>query len=339
MKLRPDQLARHLQEPLKAVYLIFGEETLLVQEAADALRAAARRQGFSEREVMHGERGADWNELLASASNMSLFGDRKIIEVRFSGKPDAQAAAALEQYAQNPSPDNLLLMMLPKLDGTAQKSKWFTACENAGVSIAIISVDRAALPDWLRGRLGQAGLQLSPEALTLLADKVEGNLLAASQEVEKLRLLYGAGALTIEQVRDAVGDSSRYNLYDLADCILDGQSARAARMLLGLKAEGESESSVLWTLSRDVRALTGISEGVAQGQQAFALMQQYGIWQKRQPLVQKALRRHSLASLQGLLQDALTIDKAIKGQHPDNPWDALLRLALALSGQALFPRV
>lgn len=336
MKLRLDQLARHTQEPLQPVYALYGDEALLMQEAADALRAAARRQGFTERELAHAERGFDWNEMLASANTLSLFGDRKILEIRFSGKPDAQAAAALESYAQNPSPDNLLLLLLPKLDGTAQKSKWFTACENAGASVLIPTVDTAALPDWLQARLRQAGLSLGPDALTVLVDKVEGNLLAAAQEVEKLRLLHGQGTLSVDQVQEAVSDSSRYNVYDLVDCALTGDAERSARMLFGLKAEGQSESTVLWALNRDLRALVGISEGLAQGQQAYGLMQQYGIWQKRQPVIQTALKRHRLPALQRLLQDALEVDKAIKGQSQDNAWDALLRLVMDLSGKSLF---
>lgn len=336
MKLRLDQLPKHAQEPLRPVYALYGDEALLMQEAADGLRAAARRQGFSERELAHAERGLDWNELLASANTLSLFGDRKLLEIRFSGKPDAQAAAAIESYARNPSPDNLLLLLLPKLDGTAQKAKWFIACEDAGVSVMIPSVDAAALPDWLQARARQAGLQLAPEALTLLVDKVEGNLLAAAQEVEKLRLLHGEGQLTLDQVQEAVADSARYNVYDLVDCALQGDAARAARMVFGLKAEGQAESVVLWALTRDLRALAGISEGLGQGQQAYGLMQQFGIWQKRQPLIQGALRRHKLDSLQRLLRDALEVDKAIKGQSPDHAWDGLLRLVLALAGQPLF---
>lgn len=337
MKLRPEQLARHLQEPIKPVYAIYGEEPLLIQEAADTLRAAARKQGCTDREIMHAERGADWNELLASASNLSLFGDRKLIEVRFNGKPDTEAANTLERYAERPSPDNVLLIVLPKLDAAAQKTKWFTALDNGGVCIGITAIDRQALPEWLAARARHAGLDISPEAITLLTDKVEGNLLAGLQEIEKLRLLFGAGAIDAEQVRDVVGDSSRYSLSDLVDSMLEGQSARAARVLLGLKAEGETPSAVLWAISRDLRALVGISEGLAQGQQAYGLMQQHGIWQKRQPLIQKALRRHTPAKLRALLQDGLTVDKAIKGQHQDNPWDAMLRLVSSLAGKELFP--
>lgn len=336
MKLRLDQLARHAEQPLAPVYVLFGDETLLMQEAADLLRRAARHQGFTERELNHAERGVDWNELLASANTLSLFGDRKIIEIRFSGKPDTQAAAALERYAQNPSPDNLLLLTLPRLDGTAQKAKWFTACENAGASVLIPSVDANALPDWLQARARNLRLQLAPEALSLLVDKVEGNLLAAAQELEKLRLLYGEGALSFEQVQEAVADSARYNVYDLADCALAGDAERTARMLFGLKAEGQAESVVLWAVMKDIRALVGIAEGVSLGQQPFSLMQQFGIWQKRQPLVQQALRRHPLPRLQHLLQDALDVDKAIKGQHPDNAWDGLLRLLMTLAGRPLF---
>lgn len=339
MKLRFEQIARHTEQTLSPIYVLFGDETLLVQEGADLIRRAARKHGFTERELHHADRGFDWNELLASANTMSLFGDRKIIEIRLSGKPDAAASSALESYAKNPSPDNLLLLILPKLDGTAQKAKWFVACENAGASILVPSVDANALPDWLQARARSLKLQLSPEALTLLVDKVEGNLLAASQEIEKLRLLHGEGALSFEQVQEAVADSARYNVYDISDCALSGDAERTARMLYGLKAEGTAESVVLWAIMKDVRALVGISEGLSMGQQAYGLMQEFGIWQKRQPIIQQALKRHSLPTLQQLLQDALEVDKAIKGQSPDSAWDGLLRLLLNLAGKPLFPRL
>lgn len=336
MKLRWDQLGRHVAEPLRPVYVIHGDEILLQQEAADLLRRAARRQGYSEREVHHAERGADWNELLASANNLSLFGERKLLEIRFAGKPDAAAAATLERYASDPSPDTLLLLLLPKLDGSAQKAKWFLACENAGASLQLPQIDAHSLPDWLRGRLQQSGLKVDAEAFTLLCERVEGNLLAAQQEIEKLRLLAPDDVLTADLVRSAVGDSARYNVYDLADCALAGDVERAARMLAGLRAEGQSESSLLWALGKDARTLAALREGVDAGQPLNALMQQNGIWQKRQGLFQRALQRTPTALAQTLVNETLAVDAAIKGQSPEDAWDVLLRLTLALAGRPLF---
>lgn len=337
MKLRWEQLGRHVRDPLQPLYVVHGDEVLLLQEAGDLLRRAARAQGFSERELWHAERGADWNELLASANNLSLFGDRKLIEIRFTGKPDAAAASALERYAASPSPDTLLLLVLPKLDGTAQKSKWFTACDNAGASVQIPDIDAGSLPDWLRVRLQQHGIAMEPEAFTLLCERVEGNLLAAQQEIEKLRLLSPEGVLTLDLVRNAVGDSARYNVYDLADAALAGDAERAARMLTGLQAEGQGEGSVLWAVARDARTLAALREGVDAGQPAGALMQQNGIWQKRQGLFQRALQRTSPAAARRLVEEVQAADLAIKGQSQERAWDVLLRLVLLMAGRPLFP--
>lgn len=336
MKLRPDQLARHSADPLRPVYVLHGDEILLQQEAADQLRQAARKQGFSERELHHAERGADWNELLASANNLSLFGDRKLLEIRFSGKPDTSAAAALEKYAADPSPDTLLLLILPKLDGTAQKAKWFVACENAGASVQLPQIDANTMPEWLRGRLQQAGLRGDAETFALLLERVEGNLLAAQQEVEKLRLLSSDGLLTVDIVRQAVGDSARYNVYDLADCALAGDAVKAARMLAGLRAEGESESSLLWAIGKDARTLAALREGMDGGQPLNALLQQNGVWQKRQPLFQRALQRINTNVARSLVDDVLAADRAIKGQSAESAWDVLLRLTMAVAGRPLF---
>lgn len=336
MKLRADQLARHCSAPLRPLYVVHGDEVLLQQEAADTLRKAARAQGFSERELHHADRGADWNELLASANNLSLFGDRKLLEIRFSGKPDAGATAALERYAQDPAPDTLLLLLLPKLDGTAQKAKWFSACENTGASVQLPQIDSQSLPEWLRGRLQQAGLRGDAETFALLLERVEGNLLAAQQEIEKLRLLASDGVLTVDIVRNAVGDSARYNVYDLADCALTGDAVKAARMLAGLRAEGQAESVVLWALGKDARTLAALREGMDAGQPLNALLQQNGIWQKRQPLFQRALQRTSTTLARSLVQEVLAVDQAIKGQSAERAWDVLLRLTLALAGRPLF---
>ncbi|MDF2446383.1 MAG: holA [Moraxellaceae bacterium] len=335
MKLRWDQLSRHATEPLRPVYVIHGDEILLQQEAGDALRQAARKQGYSDRELHHADRGADWNELLASANNLSLFGDRKLLEIRFAGKPDAAAAAALERYAADPSPDTLLVLLLPKLDGTAQKAKWFLACENAGASVQLPQIDAHTLPDWLRTRLHQAGLQMDAEAFTLLCERVEGNLLAAQQEIEKLRLLAPQGALTADMVRSAVGDSARYNVYDVADIALAGDAGKAARMLAGLRAEGESESGLLWAIGKDARTLALLREGLDAGQPLNALMQQCGVWQKRQPLFQRALQRTNSEMARQLVRELLACDLAIKGQSNEQGWDVLLRLTLAIAGRPL----
>lgn len=337
MKLRLDQLGRHVRERLLPLYVVHGDEMLLQQEAADLLRQAARAQGHTEREVHHAERGLDWSELIASLNTLSLFGDRKIVEIRFNGKPDSTAAAALEKYAADPSPDTLLLLLLPKLDGTAQKAKWFAACDSAGATLQLPVIDSHTLPDWLSGRLQQAGLRAEPDAFTLLCERVEGNLLAAQQEIEKLKLVAVNGLLSADTVRHAVGDSARYNVYDLADSALAGDAVRAARMLAGLRAEGETESSVLWAVGKDARALAALREGADAGQPVGALMQQAGIWQKRQGLFQRALQRTPAQEARQLVSEVLAADMAIKGQSDESGWDVLLRLVMRLAGRPLFP--
>lgn len=337
MKLRWDQLARHLKDPLAPVFVVHGDEILLQQEATDLIRRAARAQGFTEREVHHAERGMDWSELLGSVNTLSLFGDRKIVEVRFSGKPDATAASTLEKYTANPSPDTLLLLTLPKLDGTAQKAKWFVACDAAGVSLQLPVIDAQTLPDWLAARLQQAGLRTEDaEAFALLRERVEGNLLAAQQEIHKLRLLADNGVLTTDIIRNAVGDSARYNVYDMADCALAGDAERAVHMLAGLRAEGQAETVVLWAIGKDARTLAALREGVDAGQPFNSLLQQNGIWQKRQPLFQKAVQRTSPRLARLLVSEVLAADQAIKGQSQEQGWDVLLRLTLALAGRPLF---
>lgn len=335
MKLRPDQLEGHLKQNLKPVYVVSGDEPLLVQEAQDAIRAAARAAGITERELHHAERGFDWNEFTMGANTMSLFGDRKLIEIRFGNKPDATASTALLEYAENPSPDNVLLLVLPKLDGATQKAKWYTACDQAGVTMVIYPLDASALPDWLTARLRKGGLNPTGEAITFLTECVEGNLLAANQEVEKLRLLYGSGSLTLEQVQQAVGNSARYDVYELADVTLSGDTPRALRMLAGLFAEGTAESVVIWSLLKDLRALLGASATMEGGMSAMAALNQQGVWQKRQPLLASALQRLPRRHLEGLLALALDIDRGIKGQGDLNPRDGLMRLIAALSGRPL----
>lgn len=339
MKLRPEQLERHLREPLRPVYVLSGDEPLLLQESADAIRQAAVAQGYSERERHSIERGFDWNALLAGSNSLSLFAERKLLELRFSGKPDAGAAEALIELAGRPPEDTILLILVPKLDGAAQKSKWLTALDDAGVSITLFPVDAAGFPAWLQARAQHIGLRLQPDALQLLAERTEGNLLAAGQTLEKLRLLASGDNIDIDAVAEMVSDSARYSVFDLADAVLLGDAPRVARLMLGLEAEGQAESVVLWALQKDLRALTLAAEQMqSQGQRSPSpqLLGQLGFWAKRQGPAQQALRRLSLIRLQRLSSGLVEVDKAIKGQSAERAWDALLRLGMAMAGRPLF---
>lgn len=339
MKLRPEQLQRHLLDGLQSVYVLCGDEPLLLQESTDLIRQAATKNGYSERQVHAIERGFSWDALIADSQALSLFAERKLMELRFSGKPDAAAADVLINFAQRPPEDTLLLITLPKLDAAAQKSKWFTALDNHGVQITVYPVDASALPVWLSQRAQSLGLRLPTEALQLLADRTEGNLLAAAQALEKLRLLSDGNDISFDTVASLVSDSTRYSVFDLADAVLMGDASRAARLLLGLESEGQAESVVLWALQKDLRALTLAAEQMSQsGQQALSsqALNQLGFWAKRQGPAQQALRRLSLIRLQRLTSGVIDVDKAIKGQSPERAWDALLRLTMAMAGRPLF---
>lgn len=333
MRLRSDQLAAHLAKPLLPIYLVSGDEPLQLNEATDALRAAARAQGYSEREVLQVEAGFDWGALAAAGSNLSLFAERRLIELRMpSGKPGDAGSKALCAYAAAATPDNLLLISCGKLDKQQQKSKWFTALESAGAVIQIWPVEPSALPGWIRQRLQGRGLQPTAEAAQLLAERVEGNLLAAAQEVEKLALLYGGGGLDAEQVRSAVADSARYDVFELADTALAGDGARCARVLEGLRGEGDDPVLILWALVREVRALAQVAAGQAAGTPLETLFQQHKVWDKRKPLYQAALKRHNLRRWRALLRRAARLDRICKGAEPGNPWDELLQFSLLMAG-------
>lgn len=336
MRLRPEQLPSHVEKPLLPIYLVSGDEPLQLNEATDALRAAARAQGFGEREVLQVETGFDWAALAAAGSNLSLFAERKLIELRLpSGKPGDAGAKALTAYAAAPSPDNLLLISCGKLEKQQQSSKWFKALETAGAVVQVWPVEPRALPGWIRQRLLSRGMQPTPEAAQLLAERVEGNMLAAAQEVEKLVLLHGAGPLDGEAVRAAVADSARYDVFELADAALGGDAARSARIVEGLRGEGEEPVLILWALVREVRLLAQFAVAMAGGAALDGLLQQQRVWDKRKPLYHAALKRHGLRRWRALLRRAARLDRICKGAEPGNPWDELLQFSLLMAGVRL----
>ncbi len=332
-KLRPDQLAGALRKGLSPVYLVSGDEPLLAQEACDQIRQAARKAGFSEREIHHVEAGFDWDHLLTSANSLSLFAERKVIELRIdNGKPGDKGGKALLSYCDNPSEDNLLLIVTPKLDGSSQRSKWYKTLEKTGTVIQIWPVAPTQLPRWIDQRLQQAGLQASRDAIDMLAARVEGNLLAATQEIEKLKLLAVDGQVSAEMISGAVADSARYDVFTLIDKALHGDARGAVRTLQGLKGEGTDATVILWALAREIRTLNQVQHAVQQGQPLDRAAQNAGVWDKRKPLVSNALRRLKQAQLQMLLRKANGIDKAIKGLRNADAWDELMDLTLNLSG-------
>lgn len=331
MQLKLEQLPQHLQKGLASLYVLHGEEAFLVLEAVDRIRARARQEGFAEREVLTVEPGFKWNELMMAGASQSLFGDRKLLELRIpGGKPGAEGGQALQDYCQNLSPDTVTLITLPKLDRTQQGSKWFTALEHAGVAVAAWPIERASLPQWIAGRLQQQNQRLDRDTLAFLADKVEGNLFAAHQEIQKLGLLYGEGELSPEQVRDAVLDVSRFDVFKLGEALLGGDALRFSRVLDGLQAEGESPVLVLWALAEEVRTLLKLKRGLLQRQALPQLLKEHRVWGARQQLMEPALRRLSVAQLETALSEAAHSDRLIKGLGSGEPWSVMLRLGLSL---------
>ena len=336
MQMRYDAIDAHLAKGLAALYVISSDEHLLAQETADKIRRAAKEQGFLEREILTVERYFKWGQLLAANQSQSLFGDRKLIDLRIpSGKPGKDGSAALQEYIHNLSPDNLTLISLPKLDWATQKAVWVTALQQSAVYIDIPLIERPALPNWISLRLSAQGQSADRPSLEFIADRVEGNLLAAHQEIQKLGLLHPPGKLSFEAIHDAVLNVARYDVFKLNEAMLSGDVARLVRMLDGLKGEGEALPLVLWAMAEELRTLLKLKLGVADGRPLSALLKEYRIWGAREKLMEPALRRVSLKTLQAALQDAAQVDKMVKGLRAKafagDAWDALLQLGLRVA--------
>jgi DNA polymerase-3 subunit delta len=338
MQLRAEQLEAHLantqtrsSRALAGVYVIHGDEPLLALEAADAIRTAARAGGCDEREVLSVERSFDWGELAQAGASQSLFGGRKIIELRIpSGKPGAQGAAAICAYCERLGKDNVTLVSVPRLRKDDQKSRWFLALAGAGNVVDVYPLERARLPEWIGARLARQGQRAAPEALGFLADRVEGNLLAAYQEVQKLGLLLPKGELSAEQVNGAVANVARYDAYDCSAALLAGNMARYVRVLDGLRGEGESPVFIVWALAEELRALARIQQGLEAGRSIDQLLRENRVWGVRQGLMKTAAKRHARAALERALVHAARIDRASKGAGPGEPWDEFVSLGLEL---------
>ncbi|MEH3085361.1 MAG: DNA polymerase III subunit delta [Xylophilus ampelinus] len=350
MQLAAAQLGAHLQKGLRPLYALHGDEPLLLQEAADAIRAAARARGHGERTV-HTVAGAhfDWSEVLAATGSMSLFAERRIVEVRIpSGKPGKEGSVALQQLAEQVagSADTLVLVLLPRLDRQTRSGAWFMALENGGVTVQIDPVERAALPAWIARRLQQQDQRVAPgeegqHALQLFADRIEGNLLAAHQEIQKLALLHPPGELSLEQIAGAVGNVARYDVFKLSEAVLGGRPARVQRMLDGLQAEGEAEVLVHYTLAEDIRTLARVRAAVDAGRPLPMALREQRVWGPREKLVERALPRVDAAAAAALLEAAHAVDGIVKGLPrpgwPRDGWQALHRLAQQLCAACAAP--
>jgi DNA polymerase-3 subunit delta len=335
MQLRQEQLARHLEQQLLPIYLVSGDEPLLLQESCDLIRKHAREQGVTEREIIDASPNKfNWQEILNSAASMSLFADRKLIELRLpSGKPGAEGSKALCEYIEVSGDEDVLLIIAGKIDKQSTRSKWFKALDNVGGIIQIWPIDAQQLPRWLEQRVSSAGLTITRDALHLLCERVEGNLLAAVQEVEKLKLLAADGQITADTVTASVSDNARYNLFAMADSALQGNTAASLRMLHGLRGEGTEATIVLWALTRELRTLFEIQSACHSGQdmQQAIRAQRPPIWNNKIPMVKAALSRHSMSSLTDLVELAARTDGSIKGFADGAPWDNLAALITGLS--------
>ncbi len=343
MNLAPGQLQEHLKRGIKSLYTMYGDEPLLVQEFADSLRAHARGLGYTERTV-HTVAGAhfDWSEVLASGGSLSLFADKQIVEIRIpSGKPGKEGSVALQQIAERAQGDDstLSLIMLPRLDSMTTKGAWFGALESYGVTVKFEPIARNNLPQWISQRLQAQGQRVAAgeegqRTLQFFSDRVEGNLLAAHQEIQKLGLLYpppGGSVLSFEQVENAVLNVARYDVFKLSEAVLGGQTVRVARMLDGLQAEGESEVLVHWAISEDIRGMKRVKDAINAGRPMPMALRDNRIWGIKEKLYERVLPGITDTTLANLLTAAHKVDGICKGlKQPDWPasgWQALHRLA------------
>ena len=336
MQLRPQDLEAHLARKLAPLYVIHGDEPLAAIEAADAIRAAARREGCEERDVYIVEQHFRWDAFVAANANLGLFASRKLIDVRIpSGKPGTEGAAALERHARNLPADNVTLISLPRLDRTAQSSAWFGALAEAGVTVAVAAIDRHALPQWIAERLSRNGPRTSADTLAFLAERCEGNLLAARQEIEKLALLLPQGLLSQDDVERAVANVARYDVQELSEAWLRGDATRTLRVVEALRGEGEPITLVAWQLGEDLHALAAVHEAMRQGQSLGNAVRNVRVWGKRQSALERAARRIDAAQMLPLVASLAKLDALAKGLGRGEAWDALVAIVLGLCGRRL----
>src|SRR5688572_1918202 len=327
MIIKLEQLSSRLKQGSHSLVWISGDESLLVQEACDAVREFARNNGYGEREVMDAGANFNWSQLVTAGNSLSLFAERKLIDLRLNtAKLEEEARSALEGYLVNPNPDYLLLLTTTKIDKTSQSTKWFKSLESKALFCQIWPIPEQQLPQWIKQRLSQHGLTADNDALQLLADRVEGNLLAAAQEIEKLLLQTTARHLDVQTIMTAVADSSRFNVFDLTEACLAGNSSRALKILANLQTEGEECLMLVNMLCREIRSLANMLDEIDSGQNIHAVMQNHRVWNNRTQIVSSALQKHSQGTLQILLDKARIVDQSVKGLLDHKPWDELATL-------------
>lgn len=327
-------LQRGLGGDLRPIYLISGDEPLQLMEAGDAIRQAAREWGVIDREVMEVDRSFDWNQLDQAASNLSLFAERRLLELRIpNGKPGRDGGEALVRYAERPAEDTVLLITSGRLDQSSLKTRWYQSVAKAGVSLRVWPVEAPQLPRWINERLASKGLRPAAGVSELLAERVEGNLLAAAQEIEKLLILNGPGTLNVDTVLQSVADQSRFDVFGLVDAALGGDVPRSTHMLASVRAEGVAQPVILWALVGAIRSLAQMAFRIAAGESVDEQLRKQRVWEKRKAVHRAALKRFPASAWHELLQRASRVDRVVKGARPGDPWEELLHLTLALCGQ------
>lgn len=335
MKLRPDQLPQTLKNSLAPLYWISGDVPLLVQENKSLVKSSALKAGHSDLQKYTVDHHFDWNALIFDSQNVSLFGDKKLIEINLgSHKIDDTGKKFLSDHAARADKDNIVLITSDKLDSATQRSSWFKSLENTGIIVQVWPIDKDKLPQWLHQRMTSVGLNPSAAATRIIADNTEGNLLASTQEIEKLRLIYGEGPLSENQVLAAISDNARYDVFQLLDNIEQGQQAKALKILASLKEENHEATLVLWAICRELRILAQLAARLEQGQSFQQLCQDQGIWDKRKHSIQSYLKRHNHHSSLTLLQQAQNVDLAIKGLDNIDPWLLLNQLVANMAGHS-----
>ena len=332
MLVKTEQLSSHLKKQLPALVWISGDETLLVQETMDNVRQIAKQQGFTEREIHDVSAQFNWNILLESASSLSLFADKKLIDLRLhSPKLDNEAKNALQAFVDDPGEDNLLLISSNRIEKATLSTKWFKAIESKGAVVQVWPVNAQQLPGWIAQRIKRAGLSADQDSIDIICQRVEGNLLAAAQEIDKLALLAGDRHLTREFVARAVADNSRFNVFALTDASLSGNTPKALKILNHLRAEGDDPLKILFFLTKEIRSLLRMQEKIRQGQNINGVMQSERVWQNRMSIVGNALRNHSVESLEKLLFRARNVDQSVKGLMDLKPWDEITGMILDIT--------
>lgn len=331
MRLKPGQLSQHLKRGLKPLYIISGDELLLVSEAADTIISAARQAGYESREIIPVDAGFDWRNLKKYSGNTSLFSSRRLLEIRLpSAKPGTQGAQALLDYCAALPPETLTLVILPKLDRQTLTAKWCKALLDAGDSVFVSAVERKELGPWIAQRLAAQDQQIDTATQRLLADLVENNLLAAYQEVQKLGLIYPPGRLTLAQVTEAVLDVARYDVFKFLDAVLEGDALRTQKMSMGLKEEGAEPLFILAMLGKEIRSLIKVKLRLLDGDSFQDACRANGIWETRMAGIKAASTRLNLDELLGVLRLLPQVDKTVKGLRNGDAWEMLSRIGLRL---------